>query len=147
MQAYVRHLKGITFAGKANSNHWVMMDGSSKFGGSDAASGPMELVLIALGGCTGSDVASILEKKRVRLDGFDMNITADRTQEHPKVFSKIHIEYVFYGDDIKNNDVLKAIELSQEKYCSVSAILKKSAEVTFSYEIKKATDRGQEVVG
>jgi putative redox protein len=147
MQAYVRHLKGITFAGKANSNHWVMMDGSSKFGGSDAASGPMELVLIALGGCTGSDVVSILEKKRVRLDGFDMNIAADRTQEHPKVFSKIHIEYVFYGDDIKNNDVLKAIELSQEKYCSVSAILKKSAEVTFSYEIKKATDRGQEVVG
>jgi len=136
MQAFIKHLQGITFAGKANSNHWVMMDGSSKFGGSDAASGPMELILIALGGCTGSDVASILEKKRVKLDGFEMNISADRAQEYPKVFTKIHIEYVFYGDNIKTKDVERAIELSQEKYCSVSAMLKKSADVTYSYQIK-----------
>jgi putative redox protein len=136
MQAFVEQLRGITFAGKANSNHWVMMDGSPNFGGSDAASSPMELVLIALGGCTGGDVASILEKKRVRLDGFEMNISADRSQEFPKVFSKIHIEYIFYGDNIKREDVERAIELSQEKYCSVSHMLKKSAEVTYSYQVK-----------
>lgn len=136
-KAVVKQLQGITFAGKANSNKWVMMDGPESFGGSDAAIRPKELLLIALGGCTGSDVVSILEKKRVKLDGFEMHFTAEVSEEHPQVFTKIHIEYVFFGSDIKEQDVERAIELSATKYCSVSAMLKKAIDITHSYRIEK----------
>ncbi|MBN1638109.1 MAG: OsmC family protein [Ignavibacteriales bacterium] len=133
----VKQLQGITLAGKANSNRWVMMDGPESFGGSDAAIRPKELLLISLGGCTGSDVISILQKKRVKLDGFEINLTADTSEEHPQVYTKIHIEYVFYGDKISDKDVERAIELSETKYCSVSAMLRNSVEITNSYRIEK----------
>jgi putative redox protein len=91
-----------------------------------------------LGGCTGSDVASILQKKRVKLDGFEMNIEADMSEDHPKVYTKINIEYVFYGKDIKATDVERAIELSQTKYCGVTAMLQKAVEITHSYRIEES---------
>lgn len=133
--AYVKHIKGATFLGKSDSNHWVTMDGPENFGGSNAGTRPKELLLIALGGCTGSDVASILQKKKVKLDDFEMNITADVAEEHPQIFTKINVEYVFYGKDIQEKDVERAIELSQTKYCSVTQMLNKAAEVTHSYKI------------
>lgn len=132
--AHVKQLKGITFAGKGSSNHWVMMDGPEDFGGSRAATSPKELILLGLAGCTGSDVASILQKKRVKLDGFEMNLTADMTEEHPKVYTKIHIEYVFYGN-VKEADAKRAVELSKTKYCGVSAMLEKAMEITYSIKI------------
>lgn len=137
VNAVVKQLEGITFAGKTNSNNWVMMDGPADFGGSGAAIRPKELLLLALGGCTGSDVASILQKKRIKLDGFEMNIEADMTEEHPKVYTKINVEYVFYGKDIKSADVERAIELSQIKYCGVTAMLEKAMEITHSYRIEE----------
>jgi len=137
VNAVVKQLEGITFAGKTNSNNWVMMDGPADFGGSGAAIRPKELLLLALGGCTGSDVASILQKKRIKLDGFEMNIEADMTEEHPKVYTKINVEYVFYGKDIKAADVERAIELSQTKYCGVTAMLEKAMEITHSYRIEE----------
>jgi putative redox protein len=136
--AVVKQLKGITFAGKANSNNWVMMDGPENFGGSNAAVRPKELLLLGLGGCTGSDVATILEKKRIKLDDFEINLSADVTEEHPKVFTKIHIEYLFYGKDIKEKDVERSIELSLTKYCGVTAMLQKAMEITHSYKILDA---------
>ena len=139
MEAVVKQLQGVTFAGKSESNHWVMMDGAEEFGGSRAASGPMELLLISLGGCTAFDVASILRKKRVKLEGFEVRLKAERATEAPKVLTKIHIEYVFRGENIPKQDVERAIELSQTKYCSVSAMLKKAAELTHSYSIEKPT--------
>lgn len=138
VKAVVKQLEGITFAGKTNSNNWVMMDGPADFGGSGAAIRPKELLLLALGGCTGSDVASILQKKRIKLDGFEMNIEADMTEEHPKVYTKMNIEYVFYGKDIKAADVERAIELSQTKYCGVTAMLEKAMEITHSYRIEES---------
>jgi putative redox protein len=132
----VKQLEGITFAGKGNANTWVMMDGPENFGGSGAAVRPKELLLHSLGGCSGSDIVSILTKKRVKLDGFEMNLTADMTEEHPKVFTKIHIEYVFYGTDIKEKDVERAIDLSLTKYCGVTAMLEKAMEITHSYRIE-----------
>lgn len=132
----IKQVEGITFAGKGDSNRWVMMDGPENFGGSSAAVRPKELLLHSLGGCSGSDVVSILNKKRVKLDGFEMNLTADMTEEHPKVFTKIHIEYVFYGTDIKEKDVERAIELSMTKYCGVTAMLEKAMDITHSYRIE-----------
>jgi putative redox protein len=90
--------------------------------------------LVSLGGCTGMDVISILEKMRVFPELFNMYIDADAVEEHPKVFKKIHIVYAFKGKDLPLEKIQKAIDLSQTKYCSVSAMLGKSADI--SYEIK-----------
>jgi putative redox protein len=133
--ATIKQLQGITFAGKTDSGHWVMMDGPENFGGSDAAIRPKELLLLSLGGCTGSDVASILSKKRVKLNSFELNLTADTTEEHPQVFTKIHIEYVFTGNDLKETDLERAIELSLTKYCGVTAMLQKAVEITHSFKV------------
>jgi putative redox protein len=136
MEIFIKQLQGITFAAKGNSNHWIMMDGPEEFAGSEAASRPMELMLMSLGGCTAADVASILQKKRVKLSGFEVKVTGERAKEHPQVFTKIHIEYIFYGENISQKDVERAIELSQTKYCSASAMLRQVAELTYSYRIE-----------
>jgi putative redox protein len=135
-KAYVKQIKGISFAGKTDSNHWVTMDGPEEFGGSNAGTRPKELLLIALAGCTGSDVVNILKKKKAGLDDFEINITADVADEHPQVFTKIHIEYVFYGDNLQTKDLERAIELSQTKYCSVTKMLEKAVEITHSYRVE-----------
>ncbi|HET56525.1 MAG TPA: OsmC family peroxiredoxin [Ignavibacteria bacterium] len=139
-KAFIKQLQGITFAGKTDSNNWVMMDGPEDFGGSNAAIRPKELLLLSLGGCTGADVASILQKKRIKLDGYEMNLTADATEDYPQVYTKIHIEYIFYGEDIPAKDVERAIELSQTKYCGVTAMLSKAMEITHSYKILKSKE-------
>lgn len=136
-KAVVKQLDGITFAGKTDSNHWIMMDGPEEFGGSNAGIRPKELLMISLGGCTGSDVASILKKKRIKFDGFEMNISAESTDDHPKVYTKMNIEYVFYGQDIKESDVERAIELSQTKYCGVTAMFEKAMEITHTFRIEE----------
>jgi putative redox protein len=114
------------------------MDGPENFEGSNAAPRPKELLLFALGGCTSSDVIPILRKKRVPVKGYEVNITGNAREEHPQVFTDIHIEYVFYGDGIKCADVERAIELSMTKYCSVTAMLRDSVKITHSYRIVPA---------
>ena len=131
----LRQLQGITFVAKANSNHWVTMDGGLDFGGSLAGSTPKELVLMGLAGCTASDVIPILRKKRVPLTGFEMHATGKERDEHPRAFTDIHLEYVFYGEGINPSDVERAIDLSMSKYCSVSAMLKDSVNISHSYKI------------
>ncbi len=134
--ATIKQVQGITFAAKGESNHWVMMDGPETFEGANAGSRPKELLLFALAGCTGSDVASILKKMRAPLRGFEIRLTAHEQDEHPKVFKDIHIEYIFFGNGIAPKDVEKAIELSTTKYCSVSAMLKPAVNITHSYKIE-----------
>ena len=133
--AVVKHIQGVTFMGKADSNHWVPMDGPENFGGSNAGTRPKELLMLALGGCSGSDVTSILTKKKIKVDGFEMNITAESAEEHPQVFTKMHIEYVFTGKNIPVKDVERAIELSLTKYCTVTAMLQKAMPIEHSYRI------------
>jgi putative redox protein len=133
--AVVKHIKGVTFMGKADSNHWITMDGPEEFGGSNAGTRPKELILIAIAGCSGSDIAVILNKKKIKFDGFEMNITAEMQETHPQVYTKIHLEFVVYGKDIPVEAVERAIELSQKTYCSVTAMLNKSVEITHSYKI------------
>ena len=135
MEVIVRQIEGVTFVARGESNHWVTVDGPKHFNGSEAASRPMELLLMAFGGCTGSDVASILSKKRVAMDHLDLIVTGDQVEEHPKVYTKIHVEYVFHGTDLKPDDLERAIALSQEKYCPVTAMLKGNCEISYSYRI------------
>ncbi len=135
-KAVIKQLSGITFIGKTeDSNHWVTMDGPENFGGSNAAIRPKELLLLSLAGCTSADVIAILQKKRVKLDDFKINISAESTEKHPKVYTKINLEYVFTGNNIKEKDVERAIDLSQNVYCGVTAMLQKVVEITHNYKI------------
>ena len=122
-------------AGKADSGHWVPMDGSEDVGGFAGGSRPLELFLIGLGGCTGMDVLSILAKKRVKLDDFEVQIDADRADEHPKVFTAIRIVFHFYGDDLRVEELQTAVDLSEQKYCSASAMLRCACPVDVRVEI------------
>ncbi|MFZ1282375.1 MAG: OsmC family protein [Ignavibacteriaceae bacterium] len=133
--AFVKQLRGITFVGKTDTNHWVTMDGPENFYGSNSGIRPKELILLSLAGCTGSDVVAILQKKRIKLDNLEINITAEQQETHPQVYTKIHIEFLFYGKGIVDKDVERAIELSQTTYCSVTAMLQKSVEITHSFKI------------
>jgi putative redox protein len=120
-----------------------MMDGAPRFGGSRAAAGPKELVLMGLGGCTISDVISILRKMRAPVVNVEVRLTAKVREEHPQVFTDIHVEYLVFGDGVKKEDVGKAIELSNTKYCSVSAMLRASVNITHSYTIRPAAEAGE----
>lgn len=144
MKAILKQIDGCSFIGKADSNHWMPIDNTKDHAGSDAATRPMELMLLALGSCTGCDVISILQKKKVILEGFEIHITAERADEYPKVFTQIHLEFVFAGKELNDLHLKRAIELSQQKYCPVSAMLRPSVPITTSYRIveKMQTEQG-----
>ena len=137
MNAVLKQVNGCSFIGKADSNHWTAIDVKKETCGFDAATHPMELVLLAMGSCAGSDIVSILNKKKVMLEGFEINIDAERAEKYPKVFTKIHLEYVFYGQQIKPKQVEQAISLSHERYCAVIGMLKGSVSINSSYKIKR----------
>ena len=137
MKAHVKQVEGLSLVGKSDSNHWVPLDSSKTFGGSEAGSKAMEMVLVALGGCTAMDVLSLLKKMRQDVRDFDVELDAERAEGHPAVFTKMHLHYIIIGNDINSDNVNKAINLSMNKYCSVSAMLKKSVEITWDFEIKK----------
>jgi putative redox protein len=134
-EAAVRWAGKMTFVGKAGSNHLVPMDSGPDFGGDSSATKPMELLLLGLGGCTGMDVVSLLNKMRVDFTALEVNITADRAEEHPTVYTRIDIEYVVTGHGIDAEKVKRAVGLSQEKYCSVSAMLKKACPVNYTIRL------------
>ncbi len=135
MNAKIKMVSGLTMLGKADSNHWLPMDAAEKVGGEGGATRPMELLLIGLGGCTGMDVISIMKKKRVPFVDFEVELEAEQAEEYPKVFTTIKLNFKIYGKNIHKKDVERAIELSETKYCSASAMLKKTAEIVTAYEI------------
>jgi putative redox protein len=136
MKAVVKQVEGLALAGKSESNHWVMLDSNKSFGGAEAGNKPMELVLIALGGCTSMDVLSILKKMREDVRDYRVELDAEKAADHPAVFTKIHLSYTIYGKNIKADSVQKAIDLSMNKYCSVSAMLKNTVDITWGFEVK-----------
>jgi putative redox protein len=130
----VTHVSDYAFVAKGTSNHYVVID--SLYQDKPAASaGPMELVLMALGGCSGSDVVEILRKKRQLIEDFRIEITGTRVEDHPRVFETIHMKYVFVGPSIERKAVERAIELSLTKYCSVHGMLSRVVPITHDYEI------------
>jgi putative redox protein len=124
---------GMQFMGNID-NHTLTMDAEAQFGGTDAGPRPKALLLVSLAGCTGMDVVALLKKMRVDADGFTITVQGELTEEHPKYYHKIHVSYSFSGAGLDRSKVEKAVKLSQEKYCGVSAMLSKAADLT--YEIK-----------
>lgn len=130
-------LGGMRFYSRTPSGHDVFLDSSPKVGGTDTAARPMEHLLIALMGCTGMDVVSILEKMRVDGYTFDLVCEYERAEDHPKVYTKINLKYVFKGKNLPKDKLEKAVKLSQEKYCSVSAMLKKAVDLTYEIVVEE----------
>ena len=113
----------------------VQIDGAPKIGGEDQGARPMELLIMGLGGCSSMDVISILTKQKQVIDDYEVNITAERTEDQtPNLFSSIHVEFVFKGD-INETKLERAIALSMDKYCSVTKIIEKTATITYSHKL------------
>ena len=126
----------MAFEASTPSNHKVLMDSAKEFGGGDSAARPTEILIAALGGCTGMDVVSILTKKQMKPDSFRMEIQSERRAEYPMAFTKIVIKYILKGAKLTDEGVSRAIELSQEEYCSVAATLRGAAGIEYSYVIE-----------
>ncbi|GBE05286.1 hypothetical protein BMS3Abin10_00909 [bacterium BMS3Abin10] len=136
-KARVTLINNLQFVGTADSGHAVVMDAPGSVGGTNAASTPMELVLMAFGGCSGMDVVSILKKKKQDVRNLEINLDGKKADNHPHMFTEMHIEYVLTGKDLSEEAVKRSIQLSLEKYCSVGATLSKAAKITHSYRIVK----------
>ncbi len=124
---------GMYFHSNVNG-HTVYVDADPSVGGTDKAPRPKPLMLVSLAGCTAMDVVSLLNKMRVSFDYFNVKVSAELSEEHPKVYTKVHIVYQIKGNNIDQEKVEKAVNLSQEKYCGVSAMFKKFAELSFEIE-------------
>jgi len=136
MKGSVKWLGDAMFLAESGSGHTVVMDGPPSDGGRDIGIRPMELVLLGVGGCTSFDVMMILKKARQNVTDCVAQIDAERADEVPSVFTRIHIHFVVSGIDLKESQVKRAIELSAEKYCSASIMLGRGGvEVTHDYEI------------
>lgn len=126
---------GMSFVAETGSGHAFVMDGAPEAGGRNLGPRPMETVLAGTGGCTAFDVVLILKRGRHKVTGCEVRMTADRAETDPKVFTKIHMHFIVRGRELKPAVVERAISLSHEKYCSASAMLAKTAEITHDYEI------------
>src|ERR1041385_4171060 len=120
------------FVGITPSGHAQTIETDSHRG---SAASPMELLLLALGGCTGVDVIDILKKKRQHVTGYRIEVHGDRHEEYPRAYTKLYVKHIVTGRGISAQAVARAIELSDQKYCSVAATLRGSAEIATSYEI------------
>ncbi len=128
----------MTFMAETGSNHLVTMDGAPEGGGRNLAPRPMEVVLAGTGGCTAYDVVHILRKGRAPVTDCVVEISAERADQDPKVFTRIHFHFIVTGKSLKREQVERAIHLSAEKYCSASIMLGKMAEITHDFEIREA---------
>lgn len=137
MQATVKRIgrDRLGLVGKAETNHWVPMDTSLAGDGHAGGNSPMELVLLAVGGCTAMDVLGILKKKRVELDDFEIALEAERAETHPRVFTSIKLIYHFTGRGLLRSDLEQAVALSQDKYCSVAAMLRGAVPLSYAIEV------------
>ena len=126
---------GLRMLAEANGGPALVLDSPHPPHGTHTGASPMELLLMGLAGCTGMDVISILIKKRQPVTGFQVRVEAERAPAHPKVYTKIHLEYIIYGQGVSYKAVERAIELSETVYCSANAMLGKTAEITHSYRI------------
>ncbi|HHK0668143.1 TPA: OsmC family protein [Pseudomonas aeruginosa] len=136
MKARIQWAGEAMFLGESGSGHVVVMDGPPDHGGRNLGVRPMEMVLIGLGGCTNFDVVSILKKARQPVESCEAFLEAERADEEPKVFTKIHVHFVVKGRGLKEAQVKRAVELSAEKYCLASIMLGRGGvEITHDYEI------------
>ena len=131
-QAVIHYAGDDLFVGISPSGHALAIETNSQRG---SAATPMELLLLALGGCTGVDVVSILRKKRERVTGYRVEVRGERRTEHPRAYTRLEVRHIVRGHNLSEKAVAQAIELSEQKYCSVAATLRPAAEIVSSYEI------------
>jgi putative redox protein len=138
MKAKVVWQRGLTFTGTADSGFTLPLGASSRIGGDDDGFRPMELVATGLAGCTAMDTISILQKKRQDVTEFEVNVNAQRAKQHPRVFTHIKIEYLITGHAVDERAVLRAIQLSAERYCPVQGMLSQVVPIELEYRIFEA---------
>ncbi len=137
MKARVKWVQDVMFVGESGSGHAVVMDGPPDSGGRDRGIRPMEMVLLGLGGCTAFDVVHILRKGRQPVDDCVVELSAERAEAPPQVFTRIHVHFVVSGRGLSAAQVGRAVGLSAEKYCSASIMLGKTVEITHDFEIRE----------
>jgi len=120
----------------------IILDSSSPEYGTHSGPSPMELLLLGLAGCTAMDVISIMAKKRQPMTNLQIKVQGERADTHPRIWTKIHLEYIAYGQGVSETALVRAIELSESTYCSVHAMLSKAAEITTSYRIVETANPG-----
>ena len=135
MKSRVKGVEDVCFMAESDSGHALIMDGAPEVGGRNLGPRPMEMLLMGTGGCTSVDVVMILKKSRQDVTGCEVEISAERASDHPKIFTRIHMHFTVRGRGVKPEIVDRAIKLSAEKYCSASIILGKSAVMTHDFEI------------
>src|SRR6185437_5221416 len=128
--AKISWVEGALFVAEGGSGHTITMDGAPDIGGRNLASRPMEVVLMGMGGCTAIDVVAMLRKQRQDIEGVEVSLVAERAEDHPKVFTSVKLVYTVRGRKLNRALVERAVSLSDEKYCSATAMVKKSANVT-----------------
>lgn len=138
MKARVKWVQDATFIGEAGSGHAVVMDGPAENGGRNLGPRPMEMLLLGMGGCTAFDVVFILQRARQPVLDCVVEIEAERAEEVPKVFTKIHVHFIVSGRGLSEKQVERAVQLSAEKYCSASIMLGKAATITHDFELLEA---------
>ncbi len=119
----------------AVDGHTILLDASENMGGNNQGPRPKPLLLASLGGCTGMDVIAILKKMRITPEYFNIRVEGDVTEDHPKQYTRIHLIYEFRGKDLQPEQLQKAVDLSQEKYCGISATLRKAVEISSEIRI------------
>ncbi len=138
MKARIKWVENVCFVGESASGHAIVMDGAPEGGGRNLGPRPMETVLLGTGACTAYDVVHILKKARANIIDCVVELEAERAEQDPKVFTKIHFHFIVSGKDLKPQQVERAIHLSAEKYCSASIMLAKTAQITHDFEIVEA---------
>lgn len=137
MQARVKWVENAAFVGETGSQHAVVIDGPAEIGGRNLGARPMELMLLSVGSCSAVDVLHILRKSRQPVSECFVEVEGQRAETEPKVFTDIHLKFVVTGNGLSEPQVRRAVELSAEKYCSASIMLKRGGvNVTHSYEIR-----------
>lgn len=137
MKARIKLLENVSFVAESGSGHALVMDGAPEGGGRNLGPRPMEVVLMGTGGCTAYDVMHILRKSRAPVTDCVVDIEAERADEDPKVFTRIHFHFIVTGSGLKPAQVERAVHLSAEKYCSASIMLGKTASITHDFEIRE----------
>ncbi|HIB31110.1 MAG TPA: OsmC family protein [Candidatus Thioglobus sp.] len=135
MKTTVKWIDGMMMVGESASGHAIVMDGPEEMGGNNLGVRPMEMLLLGMGGCTTVDVISTLKKMRENVSNCRVEISAERADEHPKVFTGIHMHFVIEGENLNEKKIAKAVSLSADKYCSASIMLGKTATVTHDFSI------------
>ncbi|MGB1108975.1 MAG: OsmC family protein [Gammaproteobacteria bacterium] len=138
MKARVNWVEGAMFVGESASGHAVVMDGPPEGGGRNLGVRPMEMLLLGMGGCSAYDVVQILGKSRQKIRDCWVELEAERAEEIPKVFTRIHAHFVVVGEGVDPKKVERAVALSADKYCSASIMLGQAATITHDYEVREA---------